>query len=425
MQLVELRYPQKRKLFDFSLTENLTKLLHPKENMLYMQCQKDLFQLPDGLHYLNCAYKAPLMKSSEEVGIAALARSRNPTLIKPSDFFEDSKLVRAEFANIVHADVSHIAIVPSTSYGFSTLFSNIEAKLGGKAITVSNEFPSGFFALNKWCEQHQQKLQIIAEDDSLAVQGDAWNQRILHAIDESTSVVCMSAIHWSTGYKYALEAIGKRCREVGAKFLIDGAQTIGALPVDVRKCKIDGLVCASYKCLFGVYSIGLLYVDEYFFDKEPIEEAWMNRADAENFGSLSNYNMEYRAGAYRFNVGQTSNFITMPILLNGLRAINAWTVDAIQAYCKEIALPFIFQMEALGYKFEKEQQRCYHLFSVKIGLNNVNRMKAILAERNLSLSIRGAFLRISLNVYNTPEDLKVLGEALTTLTHKTDDFASN
>ena len=160
-------------------------------------------------------------------------------------------------------------------------------------------------------------------------------------------------------------------------------------------------------------------MDEYFFDKEPLEEAWMNRADAEDFSSLSNYNMEYQEGAYRFNVGQTSNFITMPILLNGLRKINDWTVVSIQTYCKELAMPFISEMKLLGYEFESEDELCYHLFSVKIGLENTEKMKSILAERNLSLSIRGAFLRISLSVYNTAEDLQVLAEALTTLKQNT------
>jgi selenocysteine lyase/cysteine desulfurase len=355
------------------------------------------------------------MKSSETLAMAALERSRNPTLIKPTDFFAETKLVRAEFSKIVGTKPKHIAIVPSTSYGFSCLFTNIQGKPGGKAITVSSEFPSGFFALKKWCARHNQSLQIVPEDDEKEIQGPDWNERLIAAIDENTSVVCMSAIHWSTGYKYALEAIGHKCRQVGAKFLIDGAQTIGALPVDVKSCHIDGLVCASYKCLHGAYSLSLLYVDEYFFDKEPIEEAWMNRHESENFSALSKYNMDYQDGAHRFNVGQTSNFITMPILLNGLQKINEWTVEAVQLYCKELAVPFIDKMENLGYAFEKDAELCYHLFSIKVGLDKVDQLSKILVKRNLSLSMRAAFLRISLSVYNTPEDLDMLAEALTEL----------
>ena len=34
-----------------------------------MKCQKHLFQIPDGIHYLNCAYMSPLLKSVEEKGM--------------------------------------------------------------------------------------------------------------------------------------------------------------------------------------------------------------------------------------------------------------------------------------------------------------------------------------------------------------------
>lgn len=384
-----------------------------------MKSQKHLFRLPEGLHYLNCAYKAPLLIEGENAAIKSLMRSRNPTQISPADFFSESKKVRKEYAKIIHTSDKNVAIIPSTSYGFSTLFLNIEGKPNGKAIAISSEFPSGYFALQKWCSQHSQKLEIVEGDERLNQIGQDWNERLLTAIDETTSVVCMSAIHWSTGLKYDLEAIGAKCREVKAKFLIDGAQTIGALPVDVNKCHIDGLVCASYKCLHGPYSMCMLYVHDDFFGGQALEEAWMNRAEAENFSALSDYNMEYQEGAFRYNMGQTSNFILTPILLNGLRQINSWGVENIQNYCKELALPFISKMKALGYIFEEEPYICYHLFSVKIGIENVDRMKEIFTEKNLSLSIRGAYLRISLNVYNEAKDLNVLGQALALLATET------
>ena len=79
-------------------------------------------------------------------------------------------------------------------------------------------------------------------------------------------------------------------------------------------------------------------------------------------------------------------------------------------------------MEALGFSFEGPEQICYHLFSVKIGVENIDRMKTLLAERNLSLSIRGPYLRISLSVYNTAEDLAVLADALSHLLKENQQF---
>ena len=43
-----------------------------------ISCQKHLFNLKPNNHYLNCAYKAPLLKTAEEAAIRALIKERNP-----------------------------------------------------------------------------------------------------------------------------------------------------------------------------------------------------------------------------------------------------------------------------------------------------------------------------------------------------------
>ncbi len=377
-----------------------------------LACQKHLFNLDPDLHYLNTAYKSPLLKSAEEAAIKSLTRSRNPQLILPTDFFTESKEVRNLFGELLHVSGQNIAIIPSTSYGFSTIFLNIKGKPKGNAITVGEEFPSGYFALKKWSEEHEQNLVIVKGNKDLIQQGSDWNERILAAINNDTSVVCMSAIHWATGLQYDLKAIGQKCKSVGAKFLIDGAQTIGALNVDVQACHIDALICATYKCLYGPYSMALMYVDDGFFGGEALEEAWMNREGAEEFSSLSDYNESYMPAARRYNVGQTSNFILTPILLQGLKQIKEWGIDNIQDYCKSLAIPFIAQMKNHGYQFEEEPYICYHLFSVKIKDGKSALLQERLQANNCKLSQRGDYLRISLSVFNNESDLAALSEAL-------------
>ena len=76
-----------------------------------MKCQKHLFQLPDGIHYLNCAYMSPLLKSVEEKGIEGMRQKRNPVAIKPVDFFTGAVGVREKFARMVHAEPGQIALM--------------------------------------------------------------------------------------------------------------------------------------------------------------------------------------------------------------------------------------------------------------------------------------------------------------------------
>ena len=98
----------------------------------------------------------------------------------------------------------------------------------------------------------------------------------------------MSAIHWMTGLKFDLKAIGDRCTEAGAKLILDGSQTVGATPLDVNQLKVDAIVCAGYKWLFGPYSIAIAYIGPAFNNGKPLEESWMNRKNASDFSNLTN-----------------------------------------------------------------------------------------------------------------------------------------
>ncbi|MBI4409800.1 MAG: aminotransferase, partial [Gemmatimonadetes bacterium] len=55
--------------------------------MTMLSCQKQLFSLPDNVHYLNCAYMSPLLRRVEQAGIEGLRRKRLPAGIAPEDFF--------------------------------------------------------------------------------------------------------------------------------------------------------------------------------------------------------------------------------------------------------------------------------------------------------------------------------------------------
>ena len=149
-----------------------------------MNCQKHLFSLRPNIHYLNCAYKAPLLKSAEESAIKALIRERNPIDIFEKDFFEGSQKVRESFGKLVNCNPLNVAIIPSASYGFNTLLKNIKTQPGKKALTVKDEFPSIYFSLKRWCQINNNELITISPDNHLEKIGENWNEKILDKIDQ-------------------------------------------------------------------------------------------------------------------------------------------------------------------------------------------------------------------------------------------------
>src|SRR5690606_1217775 len=126
---------------------------------------------------------------------------------------------------------------------------NVKPKKKGNAITIKDEFPSGYFSLQRWCEKNDNELKVIEPNPGLQLAGENWNRKIIEAIDIRTTVVLISSVHWMNGLRFDLKAIGEKCSSVGARFIVDGTQSVGALPMDVEEFKIDALICATYKWL--------------------------------------------------------------------------------------------------------------------------------------------------------------------------------
>jgi selenocysteine lyase/cysteine desulfurase len=80
---------------------------------------------------------------------------------------------------------------------------------------------------------------------------DDWTSALLSFIDRSTGIVAVPHCHWTDGGLIDLEAIGAACRRVGAVLCVDATQSVGALPLDVKRVDPDFLAVASYKWLLG------------------------------------------------------------------------------------------------------------------------------------------------------------------------------
>lgn len=379
-----------------------------------MRNQRQKFSLPAGSTYINCAYMSPLLKRVERAGLAGMKRKRNPFSISAEDFFTETEVLRREYAKLVNVkDPKRIVVIPSASYGLSTVARNVSVRSGDSIVVLHEQFPSNMYPWRRLAAQTGAQLKVVAPPDVLEGRGKAWNLRLLEAITKETKVIAMGNVHWADGTKFDLEAVGKRAREVGAALVIDGTQSVGALPFDISKVKPDALICAGYKWLMGPYSIGLAYLGERFDQGVPLEENWINRAGSEHFAGLVKYEDAYQPGALRFEVGEHSNFILVPMMLEALRQINEWTPGAIQAYCKSVSKDAISTLRENGYWVEDDNYRAHHLFGIRFPKGTD---MAVLRERmqrkRISVSYRGESMRVSPGVYNTTKEMDQLARVI-------------
>lgn len=379
-----------------------------------MEIQASLFDLPEDIHYLNCAYMSPLLNTCVETGNENVRKKSRPYLIKAPDFFDESNQLRSAFADLINAeDSDQIVIIPSSSYGISTIAKNLIIQPNSSIILTGEQFPSNTYPWFRAAEKRDAQVKIIDPPDTLKTRGENWNNAILAAIDDSTSVVAISICHWTDGTLFDMQAIREKTLLVGAALVIDGTQSIGVLPFDVKEIRPDALICASYKWLLGPYSIGLAYFDPKYNDGIPLEENWINRKFSEKFAGLVDYQHDYQPGALRFDVGEHSNFALVPMLLTSIRQILKWKPQEIQNYCSMITSEGINKLRDFGCWVESDNFRGAHLFGIRVPSHiDIERIKMVFEQKNIFVSIRGTSIRVSPHVYNYKSSFDLLVDTL-------------
>lgn len=387
--------------------------------------QNHLFSLPDGLCYLNGAYMSPLLRSAEAAAFEGVRERRDPTRIGPASFFEGADRVRALFARLVEdaSASSRVSLVPAVSYAMATAAKTLEVGRGQRIVVLGDQFPSHVYPWRRLAADAGAEVVTVAAPSRLGTpgRGQTWNERLLDAIGPDAAVVAVPNVHWADGTVFDLEAVGRRARDVGAALVVDGTQSVGALPLDLEAVRPDVLACAGYKWLLGPYGMGVAVWGERFEDARPLEETWIARAGSDDFAGLTDYRDEYAPGAVRFDVGERSNGVLLPWLEAGLRQILDWGVPEIQARCRALSDAIVEGVAPLGYRAEEASfrlcsghaSRAGHL----VGLApppgaDLEAVRRSLAERGVSVSVRSGAVRVSPHVYNDESDVEAFVDAL-------------
>src|ERR687894_890163 len=270
--------------------------------------KRDLFEIPEDIVYLNCAYMSPQLRPAREVGEKAVSRKSRPWEITPDDFFEEAEETRALFARLVGGDTDGVAIIPSVSYGISVAAANVPVREGQKIVILEDQFPSNVYPWRELAERSGARLVTLPRPEDLD-----WGRALLAEIDADTAVVAVPNCHWTDGSLVALASVGESAREAGAALVVDAIQSLGAYPFDVLEVRPDFLVAASYKWLLGPYGVGYMYVGEGDREGKPIEHNWINRRGSEDFSRLVEYRDGFQPGARRYDVGERSDFVLLPM----------------------------------------------------------------------------------------------------------------
>ncbi|MGD9043176.1 MAG: aminotransferase class V-fold PLP-dependent enzyme [Desulfobacterales bacterium] len=369
--------------------------------------QKHLFNIPDDITYLNCAYLSPQLRSVTAAGHESVSGKENPWLLTAPDFFTLTEQTRSLFAELIGARADDIAIIPAVSYGVAVAANNVKLEENQAVVVLEDQFPSNVYPWRELAREKGAALRTVARPAD-----DDWTEALLNHTDKNTAVVAVANCHWTDGSIIDLVKLSQRCKEIKAALVIDATQSLGALPLSVSEVQADFIIAASYKWLLGPYSLGYMYVKPDYHAGVPLEHNWINRKDSEDFAGLVNYRDDFQSGARRFDVGERSNFALMPMALAALKQIWDWQVPEIADTLATMTAEIAQRATAFGLNVAPPHLRAGHLLGIRFPEGVPVDLVERLSRNQIYVSVRGNSIRISPHLYNTEHDIEKLFKTL-------------
>lgn len=212
--------------------------------------------------YLNTGSAGPLPLVAERAMREIAERELRLGRADPSHWEEQDQRreeTRATLAAVIGAPVGSVALTHATSTGMSAATWSIDWRPGDRAVTSRFEHPGGLGPLLAVRDRLGVELELV----DLADGGD--DARTLAALDRAiapgTRLVSLSHVAWTNGAVLPIGEIARLAHQRGAWIAVDGAQSAGAIAVDVSALGVDFYAIPGQKWLLGPEGTGGLYVD--------------------------------------------------------------------------------------------------------------------------------------------------------------------
>lgn len=273
---------------------------------------------------------------------------------------------------------------------------------------VQDQFPSNVLSWRHLAAEKDGELVVVPRP----ADGD-WTRAVLDLLDDGIAIAALPPCHWSDGSVLDLAQVGIRCRDVGAAFVVDGTQVIGAMPFDVNEIQPDFVACSAYKWLLCPYTLGFLFAAPHRQAGTPLEFHSWNHYPPGTAAGGKGYPETFNIGARRYDMGEINNFINMPMAVAALSQVSEWTPAAIQAYVRPLTDAVADGAKARGWSVPPAENRVGHFIGMvppeTLSPEIVPRLQR---ETNVHVSQRGAGVRISPHLFNDDDDIERFFQAL-------------
>ena len=367
---------------------------------------RNLFMgLENSTHLAACS-QAPMLKSvwkSLEKYREDLLEYGNPWEL----WSEKVGQLRSLVAGLIGADRDEIAITFSVSSAFSGLLSGLKSSGKNRIVTDDLEYPTtNYIVLAQ--EKNGWKHETIRHSGGI-ITGDQYRR----AIDNKTELATVVHVSSLNGFRQELKSIAEICHGKGTEMYVDCYQSLGTMPLDVKKTGIDYMSGGMLKWLLGASGTAFLYVRKDLAENmDPSSTGWFSQADPFRFGAEE---LNFANGARRFESG-TWAIPSIYASIEGIRTIMETGTDLIRGRIERLASYALDLASEMGFKSPTPVDKDMRGGIVAIDIEHPFEVENILRrDHRIFTSARGNSLRIAPHFYNSRDDISKVFEALKTV----------
>ncbi len=335
-----------------------------------------------------------------------LAREGRPDFDAWESMAEDC---RERFARLIGCAPDEVAFVRNTSHGLSLLASGLDWRAGDRiAAAAAVEYPSNVYP---WMDLDRRGVAAL---DAIPVdgRGTVTVEAAERTLGPDTRVLAVSSAQYATGAVTELTELGRLCRERGTILCVDGIQTVGALPVDVKEAGIHFMSADSHKWMLGMMGIGAVFVDRSVVGRvHPPLLGWRSTTDAFNFDRV-HFELLDHAGRYE------EGSLAYPLVAGfgaALELLEEAGIDAIRRHVCALVADLAERLERLGCATTPEAGSRRHILAFRHSGLDSETLFAGLERSGVVASLRRGRIRVAPHLYNTHEEMSRVAEAVRAL----------
>lgn len=219
------------------------------------------FLLGAGLAYLNTGTIGPCRRATIEATQRAWETlEANPVAhygrYAGEELIEDTRTVAARFLG---CDLGELVLTTSTTGGMNAIAQGLRLAPGDRVLLTDQEHAGGLHCW-QYLARHQGVVLDVVPIPRGEFGADAIVSAIARGIRSGTRVISVSHVFSSTGLRMPIAELSALARSRGVLCVVDGAQAVGAMRVNVRELGCHAYATSGHKWLMGPKGTGLLFI---------------------------------------------------------------------------------------------------------------------------------------------------------------------